>query len=159
MDGTTMNNTSSASRASRIEIAANEAVSVKVTLGAAIQCARGTVWITQNGDLRDYCILAGTTFCADRGGRVVLTALDGASVVLVSEAGARSAGYVPGAVTIDSMDRITRDARAARAKAVASLVGTAFAWLSTAFKRLGRAGRSRSANIERTCLRDERSHA
>jgi hypothetical protein len=132
MEGS-MNNTSSVDRATRIEVAANQAASVEVLAGAAIQCTTGKLWLTQDGDTRDHVVSEGTTFCTDRSGRVVLTAVDGASVVVVRKA----PGYrVPGTVTIDSLERVTRSARAAQAKFVARLVMSVVEWAVSALRRV-----------------------
>src|SRR5215213_8793080 len=66
----------------RIGIAANEAVSVQIRVGTAVQSLSGTIWLTQENDTRDYALPAGTTFCADRAGRAVLTALDDRAVAI-----------------------------------------------------------------------------
>src|SRR5687767_2770184 len=97
-----MNNTSARDRASRIDVSANTAASIEVAAGAAIQCITGKLWLTQEGDPRDYVVPAGTTFCTDRAGRVVVSAIEGASVAAVRTA---PASCVRGSVTIDSMER------------------------------------------------------
>jgi hypothetical protein len=143
-----MNNTSSANRASHIEITSNQALSVDVAPGTAIQCVSGRLWLTQEGDARDHCIPAGVTFCADRSGRAVLTAIDGPSIVMVRE---RAAGYVPGTVTVDSMDRVSRYARTLQAAELAHLLGRAGAWIVAALKAIGRQRRHRRSRIESVC--------
>ena len=77
-----MNNTYSHDESRRIEIAADAAVSVQVSLGTTIQCVGGTVWLTQEGDPRDHVFPAGESFSVDAPGRAVLTAVGGPSVVL-----------------------------------------------------------------------------
>jgi hypothetical protein len=106
--------------ASRIEIANGQACSLQVAFGTSIQVLSGKVWLTQEGDSRDYTIPGGVTFCVDRGGRAVLTAIGGASVVIVRKANAQRRTCVPGTVTIDSIEQIARQARASQAAYVAS---------------------------------------
>jgi hypothetical protein len=90
---------------------------------------------------------AGATFCADRSGQTVLTAIDGQSVLVFHETAPRDA--VPGKVTVDSMQRLTRAARAAQAEYVAQLFVRLGVWLVGAVRRLRGIGRqtqsSRSA--------------
>src|ERR1041384_2468197 len=74
--GMAMNNTI-------VDIAEGAAASVYVRVGTTIRVARGKVWLTQEGDSRDYCVCPGITFCADRKGRVVLGAVGGPVVAVV----------------------------------------------------------------------------
>ena len=46
--------------------------------GDVISCTSGTLWITQQGDLRDYVIGAGKKFWVTRQGTVIIQALDDA---------------------------------------------------------------------------------
>ena len=127
-----MNNTSSAESASRIEVAAGAAVSIEAAAGAAIQCVAGKLWLTQEGDVRDHVVPAGTTFCTDRAGRVVVSGVDSAAVVVVRKA---APGHcVRGTVTIDSIERFTRSARAAQAEYVAGFFGGLFDSLARFFR-------------------------
>lgn len=127
-----MNNTSSANEASRIVLAHREATSIDVPAGAAIRCVAGRIWLTQEGDQGDYFVPAGTTFCTDRRGRVVVSATDGASVLQVHRAAPQS--YTPGAVSIDSIDSLAHAARAAQAQHVAgffaSVLGRVWGWVT-----------------------------
>lgn len=50
--------------------------------GRGIAVFRGTVWVTQDGDLRDIVLDAGESFDFDRPGRVVVQALGDASILL-----------------------------------------------------------------------------
>lgn len=114
-----MNTTASMHRASRIEIGGRRAASVDVAVGATIQCVKGRLWITQEGDTRDYCVPAGVTFCADRKGRAVLSAIDETSVAIVRPSQSRSS--VPGSLRIDSLDRLVQAARSAQAAYVGAV--------------------------------------
>ena len=44
--------------------------------GDVISCCNGTLWITQEGDLKDYIIEAGKDFWVTRRGEVVVQALE-----------------------------------------------------------------------------------
>ncbi len=46
--------------------------------GDVISCSSGTLWITQQGDLRDYVVGAGKKFWVTRQGTVIIQALDDA---------------------------------------------------------------------------------
>ena len=116
-----MQTISSLNTAGRIEIPHRDARSVHVALGTAIRVVSGNVWLTQEGDSRDYSIPEGVTFCADRGGRAVLSAIDGMSVVIIRHADAQRSGCVPGTATIDSIAQVSRRARASQAAYFASL--------------------------------------
>ncbi len=44
--------------------------------GDVISCMRGTLWVTQEGDLSDYVVETGRSFWVTRPGTVVVQALD-----------------------------------------------------------------------------------
>ena len=44
--------------------------------GDVIRCLYGTLWITQEGDLKDYILDAGQEFWVTRSGTVIVQALD-----------------------------------------------------------------------------------
>jgi hypothetical protein len=46
--------------------------------GDVISCSSGTLWITQEGDLKDYILYAGKDFWVTKPGAVVVQALDNA---------------------------------------------------------------------------------
>jgi hypothetical protein len=128
----TMNNTAAVDRASVKAIRPNEALAIDVERGAAIRCVGGKVWLTQEGDARDYVVPAGTTFCTDRAGRIVATALDTTSAVIVCKA---QAHCMPGTVTIDSVERFTSAAKAAQCAYMAELFGTFARWVKRSVRR------------------------
>ena len=130
-----MNNTASASEASRIVLAARAAASFEVPARAAIQCVAGTIWLTQEGDQADYVVPAGAAFCTDRRGRVVVSATDGEAVLRIHEAAPYH--YTPGAVSIDSLERMAHAARAAQARYVAGFFARIAQWLWDSATRRG----------------------
>jgi hypothetical protein len=90
-----MNSTQATTRAipapeSLLTIGANKAASVEVAPGTSVQCMFGTVWLTQEGDQRDHVLAQGATFCTDRTGRVVLSALRERAIVQVINASCRA---------------------------------------------------------------------
>jgi len=114
----------------RIQIARNEAVSVLAAIGTAIQCVYGTVWLTQENDTRDHTVPAGTTFCADRAGQAVLTAIDDRASVIVHYGDLFASGRIPGTVQIDSFEQLTRTARKAQQAALVDIAKRIVAWFS-----------------------------
>jgi hypothetical protein len=54
--------------------------------GLSITCLKGSIWITQDRDLRDIILGAGQSFVLDRNGLTVVFAFDDASI-LVSRPG------------------------------------------------------------------------
>ena len=50
--------------------------------GDRIECVSRTVWVTQDGDLRDIVLKAGESFRLDRTGRALVSALADAGVIL-----------------------------------------------------------------------------
>jgi hypothetical protein len=51
--------------------------------GLQLRIAAGTIWITQQGDMRDVILREGQSFVIDRPGRTVVQALDKAELLLV----------------------------------------------------------------------------
>lgn len=62
-----------------VNLSQNAQRSLVVRRGSEIRCLEGMLWITQEGDLRDYILKAGETFVTDRKGKVVLQALNHSS--------------------------------------------------------------------------------
>lgn len=85
-----------------LELAPNSAVSVIAERGTEVRVDQGLVWITQEGDGEDHIAAAGTRFCSGYDGRIVMTALSGASHVTISWTDPRrSGGYVRSGVWLD----------------------------------------------------------
>jgi hypothetical protein len=66
--------------------------------GDRIECVSGTVWVTQDGDLRDIVLKAGESFRLDRTGRALVSALADAGVILHAAKRPRLAARVARAV-------------------------------------------------------------
>lgn len=58
----------------------NQILEVKTPLGVTLECLRGRIWITLDGDSRDVVLDAGQTFTVDRDQRTLVMALDEATV-------------------------------------------------------------------------------
>jgi hypothetical protein len=54
----------------------NQLVKVRGGLGHSIVCHSGSVWVTQDGDLRDVILRAGESFTLDREGPALLQAFE-----------------------------------------------------------------------------------
>jgi hypothetical protein len=54
----------------------NQVVTVRGGLGHSIVCDSGTVWVTQDGDLRDIILRAGEAFTLDRNGPALVQAFE-----------------------------------------------------------------------------------
>ena len=137
-----MNNTYSHGESSRIGIAADGAASVIVAVGDTIRCVRGSIWLTQEGDTRDYALVPGVTFCVSVEGRAVLGAIGEPAIVSVTRRDAvGNASLTPGSVRIDSIARIAEAARRAQADYVAAtfakLARQVTAWVRRAKLRYG----------------------
>ena len=52
--------------------------------GVTVSCLDGAVWLTQNGDLNDHLILSGMGFTVSCKGKVVMLALNSATLMLNS---------------------------------------------------------------------------
>ena len=132
-----MNSTTSHAESSRIGIGTDAAMSIDVRAGATIRVVRGQIWLTQEGDWRDYCVCAGMTFRADRTGRVVVDAVDGAAVIVLTQPDALTTARLPrGHLHIDSVAQLTRAARRAQAEFVAQAFVDLGTWIARQVRRL-----------------------
>lgn len=55
-----------------IDLTANQLVTIEGQAGMSIHCLYGQVWITQEGDWRDYIVPRGLRFVAPGAGRIVV---------------------------------------------------------------------------------------
>lgn len=51
--------------------------------GDRVECLRGTLWITQDGDLRDTILRPGESFDFERPGKALLSAFDDSRYLLL----------------------------------------------------------------------------
>ncbi|MEQ1776108.1 MAG: DUF2917 domain-containing protein [Burkholderiales bacterium] len=125
---------SSKSPGAPIDLAANEAISVPGRRGMSIRCVRGQVWVTQEGDMRDYIVPRGLRFVVARGGRIVVNGAADYSTVEVGDAEGVGTGASVLRVDWQCFALIESEARRARA----AYFATAWGALSAAGRRAGR---------------------
>ena len=118
-----MNNTSVQSESRRMDLAERMPVSVHAMPGDEIRCVRGKVWLTQEGDWRDYCLVPGVSFCIDRATHVVLHALDAPGAVVLERPAHKALGRA--GLRIDSLEPFVRAVHRARRE-----------WISRALRAL-----------------------
>jgi hypothetical protein len=135
----------------RVTLAPGAAIAVKVRPGTRLRTLEGTVWVTQDGDAKDYIVPVGTRYSADRDGRVVMTAMDGAARVAVSWR-TPSPGSVGQKVALDytSINELRRAAQAARSREIARWFACGWQWLVGAWRGLlaGAATRPHAAGVK-----------
>jgi hypothetical protein len=99
-------------------LAAGEVLALAARRGTVVSCIAGEVWVTQEGDPRDYVVPAGARFCSAGGGRLVVAALGHGARVAVGEVRPEPAGlWSRNAVRVDAefaavVHRIAREQRA-----------------------------------------------
>ena len=69
--------------ASHIVLAADQFLKLEGAVGVRISSRRGTVWITQDGDLRDVVLRPGEAFVIEREGPSIVQALEPAELAIV----------------------------------------------------------------------------
>ena len=132
----------------RVELAADEAVSVIAARGTEVRVDRGLVWITQEGDGDDYIVTAGSRYCSGYSGTIVVSALSGASRVSVWWIDPkRSGGYARSGVWLayGRIAQLEQSARQERAKAVAALLRKAAGQVARVWRSFTRQRRARRA--------------
>jgi hypothetical protein len=70
-------------------------LTVKDGLGACITSRRGTVWITQDNDLRDVVLTAGESFRLERPETAIVQAMDKAEVLILPPAASSAQDAAP----------------------------------------------------------------
>lgn len=66
----------------RIDLVAGRPAVLDRARGTRVDCLEGTLWITQDGDIRDIVLPAGSAFVIDRDTRVLVSAIDAARFAL-----------------------------------------------------------------------------
>ena len=64
----------------------NQVVIVRGGIGRSIVCDSGTVWVTQDGDVRDIILRAGESFTIDRNGPALVQAFESGSISITRPA-------------------------------------------------------------------------
>lgn len=68
-------------------LAPGQSLRVCDAVGSTVMCCAGTVWITQEGDLRDIFLTAGQSFTFDRSGLALIRAEEGMKDEWMSDSG------------------------------------------------------------------------
>jgi len=71
-----------------IGLSKRHVLAVAGTRGVRIRSRRGSVWVTQDGDLRDVVLAAGETLVVERDGALLVQALESAWVSVTEPAAA-----------------------------------------------------------------------
>jgi len=108
----------------RLELRPDESVSVPARPGTLVQCERGPIWLTQEGNRKDYILVEGMRFVSGSRGKIVLSAPDGAVQALVYPASfANKLKLAPGVhVGHEVIERLAQEARHARMEEISRLL-------------------------------------
>ena len=69
----------------KIHLKKEELVAIeKNAKGVTVSCLDGEIWLTQSGDINDHLILPGKSFTVSYKGKIVLVALNAATLMLNS---------------------------------------------------------------------------
>jgi len=69
-------------RHAELHLGHRETIGLRDATGTLVQCLRGVLWITQNGDRKDYFLGAGETLKLDRAGLALIHAAEAADFAL-----------------------------------------------------------------------------
>ena len=131
-----MNSISSARKqASRfLELEKARPVSVRVSVGSAVHCISGQVWLTQEGLFDDVVLAAREGFIVRQKGLIVMNAIAGPALVYLSE---NTRERADGAVifTRDFLDAAHTRAAELRREELARLAGVAWGFVMRLVKR------------------------
>ena len=114
----------------------NEAVPVEAACGTAVQCLNGTLWLTQEGQWRDFILIAGTTFVSAGDGKIVLSAPQATSMARIFKKQCSSGLAGAGRLYIDpgAVERLEREARRARLEEIGVLLRRIGGWIASAWR-------------------------
>ena len=68
----------------RLVMKADQVLNLDDAPGMKVACERGTLWITQHRDGRDFVLVGGQSFTVSRKGNTVLMALEARTVVTIA---------------------------------------------------------------------------
>lgn len=143
----------------RIRLGASEVAAMPGRRGTAIRCVKGLLWVTQEGDARDYLVPCGLCFVAAGAGHIVINGMAGDNAVEIGDAdaaGTNTVAYQPLQIDWERFARIESAARDARAAYLAAVLCAALAWAGHAWRRvLGR----RAGATSTAAVRPSRGHA
>lgn len=111
--------------------------------GTVVRCVTGRLWVTQEGDPRDYVVPAGARFCAGGSGRIVASAVAEHTSIAVYRITPQPLPYWSrNAVRIDAefAESIHDAARQARSRMMLALLRDAWHYLQHGWKRFLQSG-------------------
>ncbi len=122
----------------RLELRPDQAVAVPSAIGTMVECLKGPVWLTQEGEWQDFILIDGARFVSGGAGKIVISALDSAGQVLVYVPlpGAAS-NLAPGLhIGGEAIERAVQRAHVARAAEFRRMLKQFSSALSNALRRL-----------------------
>jgi hypothetical protein len=126
-------------RSVRIDLGANDVITLPGGRGTLIGCVRGQVWVTREGDSRDYIVPRGLLFVAADAGRIVVNGtMDHNTVEVGCVALARAGALTHQVLQVDGrfFTRIEAEARRARGEHLAALAAAGIAIGRRAWRRV-----------------------
>ena len=131
---------------STIQLTEGDLISLPDAKGSTVAVLWGSVWLTQNGDSRDYEVNGGESFTIRGDGRIVISAFENSAVTILqpcdeaSRATARGNtdnGYAVRYISGNELQRYTRIAHELRAQHVARLMKSLWNALRRGLTKLG----------------------
>lgn len=117
----------------QIGLNANQVVTIQARHGTSILCVHGQVWITQEGDSRDYIVPRGLRYVAPGPGKIVINGAADHSRIEVGHASARRGIRTQQPLQINWQCFAHIDSAARRARSV--FIASAFDALTARIKR------------------------
>jgi hypothetical protein len=105
--------------AARHDLAADQVISIAGRRGTTIHCVHGKIWLTREGDSRDYLLPRGVSFVAAGDGLIVINGQADLNAVVIGHTALRQAGGAAhqalryGAHLFSELEREARCARSA----------------------------------------------
>lgn len=121
-----------------LDLAEGKAATLRAQRGTVIRAVQGRVWLTQDGDARDYVVPAGAYFCVAQRGRIVVSAIDGDSRIAVKRVQPVPEGlwsYSAVRLDADFAGTLEQAARQERSRQLAALVRGAWRHVRNAWRR------------------------
>ena len=113
--------TSYKARVSLLQLGQNEPMPVRALRGTVVCCLSGELWVTHEGDSRDYIVPRGRRYCSSEDGLIVANSLGGPSTALVYWTDPeRCPAFATNGVHVDyeSTERLVRNAQKLRFNAM-----------------------------------------
>ncbi len=120
------------------DLGAGDTHSVVGSRGTVVHCLSGRLWVTQEGDPRDYVVPAGAHFCASGHGRIVAGAVADNTRIAVYRLAAQSLPQGPrNAVRFDAafLEALQENARQERSRMIAAMLREAWRRLKRGWRR------------------------